>query len=174
MNDVRIFGPFRFDLATGEIRRGDTVVRLPNQPARMLDILTGRQGELVTRGELRRVLWPSDTFVDFDGCLNYCARRIRAALGDEAGTPTYLQTVPRRGYRFIASVHVERPAAPVLRRVQHKHLPRRLGVTAAAVWLGLACGLVVGHAAEASPWHDQVVHWIHLRLGPVPGLCSRL
>ena len=170
LNGLRAFGPFRFDPATGEICRGDTVLRLPNQPARMLEMLTSRPGELVSRDELRRILWTSDTFVDFDACLNYCARRIRGALGDTAESPTYLETVPRRGYRFIAAVRVESPTTAVPGSVPRK----RVSLTVAALCLGLASGVVLGHMAEAAPWHDTVVHWIHLGLGPVPGLCSRL
>ena len=131
LNGLRAFGPFRFDPATGEICRGDTVLRLPNQPARMLEMLTSRPGELVSRDELRRILWASDTFVDFDACLNYCARRIRGALGDTAESPTYLETVPRRGYRFIAAVSVESPTTEVSGSVPRKRVQPDRGGTMA-------------------------------------------
>jgi DNA-binding winged helix-turn-helix (wHTH) protein len=171
MKEIRTFGPFRFDPATGEIWRGDVIIRLANQPARMLTILTGRPGELITREELRRALWSSDTFVDFDACLNHCARKIRTALGDSSDSPAYLQTVPRRGYRFIGSLGGERPDSLPTAIVGRENRRARIGRTAAALCLGLASGLVLGHVAEASPWHGQMVHWLHQRLGTLPGIC---
>jgi DNA-binding winged helix-turn-helix (wHTH) protein len=98
------FDSFELNLATGELRRDGAPVRLEHQPARALMVLVARAGELVTRDELRREIWDDDTFVDFDRGLNYCIRHLRAALGEDARQPRFIQTVPRQGYRFIAEV----------------------------------------------------------------------
>src|SRR6266850_1878921 len=98
------FGAFELDLATSELRRSGSVVRLPPQPLKVLALLAGRPGELVTREELRAHLWGEETFVDFDRGLNFCVNQVRAALGDDADAPRFVETLPRRGYRFIAPV----------------------------------------------------------------------
>lgn len=100
------FGLFEFDPATGELVREGTPVRLPPQPARVLALLFERPGEIVSREDLRRHIWGSETFVDFERGLNFCIAQIRSALGDSADSPRYVETVPKRGYRFIA------PAGP--------------------------------------------------------------
>jgi TolB-like protein/DNA-binding winged helix-turn-helix (wHTH) protein/tetratricopeptide (TPR) repeat protein len=104
------FGPFELDLRTCCLTRGGRQERLGVQPARLLVLLVERRGELVTREELRSQLWPSDTFGDFDHGLNNAVNRLREALGDSAASPRYIQTAPRRGYRFIADVEVAAPA----------------------------------------------------------------
>lgn len=96
------FGIFEMDLASGELRKGGSLVKLRQQPFRVLAFLALRPGRLVTRGELRAEIWGGDTYVDFDQGLNYCIKEIRAVLGDSAETPLYVETLPRRGYRFIA------------------------------------------------------------------------
>lgn len=98
------FGSFEFNRSTGELRRAGSEIKLPLQPARVLALLTVRAGELVTREEIRRAIWGDGTFVDFELGLNLCINRIRTALGDAARAPAYIETVPRRGYRFVASV----------------------------------------------------------------------
>jgi DNA-binding winged helix-turn-helix (wHTH) protein len=98
------FDVFELDLAGGELRKGDRPIRLQPQPLKVLMLLAGRPGELVSRDEIQKQVWPRDTFVDFDQGLNYCVRQIRAALGDAAETPRFVETVPRRGYRFLAAV----------------------------------------------------------------------
>ncbi len=104
------FGPYRLDLDSGELFRSDVLVKLQPQPSKLLVMLVERAGELVTRDEIRRSVWGTDTFVDFDQSVNFCVRQIRAALHDSADTPCYLETLPRRGYRFIAPVQkVEEP-----------------------------------------------------------------
>ncbi|HEX8171126.1 MAG TPA: winged helix-turn-helix domain-containing protein [Thermoanaerobaculia bacterium] len=90
--------------AAGELRRDGAPVHLQPQPSKVLALLAARAGELVTREELQRHVWGEETFVDFDQSLNWCIRRIREALGDDASKPRFIQTVPRRGYRFIADV----------------------------------------------------------------------
>jgi eukaryotic-like serine/threonine-protein kinase len=98
------FGDFEFDQRSGELwRNGDRVV-LPNQPFRILAVLIHRAGTLVTRDELRRELWPGDTFVDFEHSLNAGVRRLREAIGDSASAPRFIETIPQRGYRFVAVV----------------------------------------------------------------------
>ena len=98
------FGVFEVDERNAELRRGGTPVKMREQSFRILVYLLEHAGEMVTREELRRVLWPSDTFVDFDHSLNTAVMKLRDALGDSADTPLYIETVPKRGYRFIAPV----------------------------------------------------------------------
>jgi len=100
------FGIFEADLRTGELRKGGVRIRLQEQPFQVLAVLVTRPGELVTRDELRRRLWTADTFVDFEHGLNKAVNKIREALGDSAESPRFVETVPRRGYRFIADVAV--------------------------------------------------------------------
>lgn len=96
------FGPFQFDPRSGELRRDGTTVRLQEQPFQILKLLLAQPGEVVTREEMRRALWPGDTFVDFDVGLNSAVKRLRDALHDSADAPRYVETLPRRGYRFVA------------------------------------------------------------------------
>src|SRR6185437_12265920 len=108
------FGVFEVDLRTGELRKQGVKVKLQEQPFQLLQILLERPGEIVTREELRPKIWPSDTFVDFDGGVNNAIKRLREALGDSAETPRYVETLPRRGYRFIGEVkRDDRLCAPV-------------------------------------------------------------
>lgn len=100
------FGVFEVDLRSGELRRNGMKVRLQEQPLQVLTQLLERPGEVVTREDLRNRLWPADTFVDFDHSLNAAIRRLRDALGDSAENPTFVETVARRGYRFLAPVTV--------------------------------------------------------------------
>ena len=108
------FGPFVMDLRTLELRRDGVSVALQPQPFKVLAALASHAGELVTRDEIRVEVWGRDTFVDFDQSLNFCVKQIRIALGDQVDTPRYVETLPRRGYRFIMPVEVlggEAPAA---------------------------------------------------------------
>jgi TolB-like protein/DNA-binding winged helix-turn-helix (wHTH) protein/tetratricopeptide (TPR) repeat protein len=98
------FDVFELDLRTGELRKHGSKLRLQGQPLQLLALLLQNAGELVTREELRNQLWPADTFVDFDHSLHNAIGRIREALSDSAETPRYIETLPRRGYRFIAPV----------------------------------------------------------------------
>jgi DNA-binding winged helix-turn-helix (wHTH) protein len=104
------FGLFEADLQTGELRKNGVRVPLQGQPFQVCAILLSRPGELVSREELRQQVWPEDTFVDFDHALNTAITKIRLALGDEADNPRFVETLPRRGYRFIAPV--EKPSSP--------------------------------------------------------------
>lgn len=98
------FGPFDVNLRSGELRRKGIRLRLQDQPFTVLVAMLERPGEVVNREELRLRLWPSDTFVDFENSLNSAVNRLRDVLGDTAGNPQYVETLPRRGYRFIAPV----------------------------------------------------------------------
>ena len=106
------FGPFTFDGRSGELRNGATRLRVPDQSLAILQALLERPGELVTREALRDRLWGPDTFVDFEAGLNAAVRRLREALNDSADTPRYVETLPRRGYRFIAPVDVVSTGLP--------------------------------------------------------------
>src|SRR5580765_1013505 len=99
------FGAFQADLNSGELFKNGLKVRLPEQPFRMLAVLLECPGEVVSRDELRRRLWPEFTHVDFDRSLNTAASKLREALGDTSGSSRYLETLPKRGYRFIAPVN---------------------------------------------------------------------
>ena len=125
------FGPFEADLHTHEIWKFGVKIKLVGQPFEILAILLRKTGELVTREEFRALLWPSDTFVDFDHSLNAAVNKLREALSDSAETPKYVETLPRRGYRFIATVErpteqsgQKMPAAPVIARTAATSPPK--------------------------------------------------
>lgn len=105
-NEPRLarFGVFELDFRAGDLRKNGTKLRLQGQPLQVLVILLERAGEVVTREQLREKLWPSDTFVDFDHSLNTAINKVREALGDSASSPRFIETLARRGYRFIAPV----------------------------------------------------------------------
>src|ERR1700704_6024427 len=98
------FGVFEVDLRAGELRKQGKRIKLQEQPFQVLAVLLQRPGEVVTREELRSQNWPPDTFVDFDNSLNTAINKLREALGDSADNPRFIETLPRRGYRFIAPV----------------------------------------------------------------------
>src|ERR1700681_2421087 len=98
------FGVFEVDLKACELRRHGLRLKLPEQPFQILSVLLEKPGEIVTRDELRSRLWPGDTFVDFDHGLNNAVMRLREVLGDSSENPRFVETIPRRGYRFIAPV----------------------------------------------------------------------
>lgn len=104
-NGVIRFGIFEANFRAGELRRGGSKIRLQEQPLQVLALLLAKPGELVTREELQSKLWPADTFVDFDHGLNAAVKRLRDALGDSADNPRFIETLARRGYRFIAPVN---------------------------------------------------------------------
>jgi TolB-like protein/DNA-binding winged helix-turn-helix (wHTH) protein/Tfp pilus assembly protein PilF len=106
------FDIFELDVRTGELRKRGAKVRLQGQPLQVLETLLRRPGELVTREELRAQIWKADTFVDFDHSLHNAIARIREALGDSAEAPRYIETLPRRGYRFIGPVETIKIALP--------------------------------------------------------------
>src|SRR2546428_5082128 len=98
------FGLFEVDMRTGEVRKQGVRIKLQEQPFHVLTVLLRRTGQVVTREELRSQNWPADPFVDFDNSLNTAINKLREALGDSADNPRFIETLPRRGYRFIAPV----------------------------------------------------------------------
>jgi cholera toxin transcriptional activator len=98
------FGVFEVDLTAGELRKNGARIRLQEQPFQVLTALLQNAGQVVTRDELREKIWPADTFVDFDHSLNTAVNKIRESLGDSASSPRYVETLARRGYRFLAPV----------------------------------------------------------------------
>lgn len=104
------FGVFQLDALSGELYKHGTRIKLQDQPFQVLAMLLDRPGEVVTREELRKGIWNHDTYVDFDHSLNISVNKLRDALGDSAATPRFIETLPRRGYRFIAPVSAEDPA----------------------------------------------------------------
>ena len=110
------FGVFQLDTLSGELYKHGIRIKLQDQPCQVLTVLLERVGEVVTREELRQRLWDHDTYVDFDHSLNISINKLRDALGDSAANPRFIETLPRKGYRFLAAVSVEvvsdnRPAA---------------------------------------------------------------
>jgi DNA-binding winged helix-turn-helix (wHTH) protein len=98
------FGEYELDVDAGELRRNSRRLKLQPQPFKLLVLLARRAGRLVTREEIRQELWPEGTFVDFDQAVNFSVKQIRDVLQDAAERPLYIQTVPKRGYRFIAPI----------------------------------------------------------------------
>src|ERR1700679_3142666 len=96
------FGAFEADLHSGEVRKSGSRIKLQDQPFKVLQILLEHPGELVTREELRSRIWPEESFGNFDHAVNVAVGKLRAALSDSAENPSFIETVPRRGYRFVA------------------------------------------------------------------------
>src|SRR6185312_15402996 len=103
------FGLFEADAARGTLTRNGVRVRIQDQPFRVLILLLEKPGEIVSREVLRQKLWPEGTYVDFDGSLNVILKKLRAAIDDDSDNPRFIETVPRRGYRFIAPVETVEP-----------------------------------------------------------------
>ena len=108
------FGPFELDCAEGRLSRNGTSVKVQDLPFRLLVMLVERPGEIVTREEVRQHLWPENTFVEFDNSLGVAIRKVRDSLGDDAESPRYVETVPRRGYRFLAPVTMQGRRSPLV------------------------------------------------------------
>jgi DNA-binding winged helix-turn-helix (wHTH) protein/tetratricopeptide (TPR) repeat protein len=144
---VARFGAFEVNFQSGELRRNGVKVRLADQPLQILQLLLERPGEIVTREQLRARLWTSGTFVDFERGLNSAVRKLREALDDAAVNPRFIQTVPRRGYRFIAPVesvitHLPEESAVAAADSEHPS-PVRSWIVAAAILMTVAAGLIV-------------------------------
>jgi len=142
---VARFGRFEADLEHGTLTREGTLVKLQPQPFKVLALLLRRAGEVVTRDEIRLEVWGEDTFVNFDQGLAYCLNQIRGALGEQAQAAQYVQTLPRRGYRFLAPVSWEGAAARPVPAREDPSLPKR-GLAAAALLAALAAIVVVRSA----------------------------
>src|SRR5947208_16977075 len=98
------FGAYEVSLQSGEVRKAGLRIRVQQQPMKLLEILLERPGEVVTREELRSRVWADESFGDFDQAVNIAIAKLRSALGDSADNPRYIETLPKRGYRFIADV----------------------------------------------------------------------
>ena len=158
------FGAFDVDLRSGELRKHGLKIKLQDQPFQVLALLLQRPGEMVSREEMRQKLWPADTFVDFDVGLNNAIKRLRDALGDTAENPRFVETVPRRGYRFIAAA--ETMPSPSLQdltaHVQDSATAPR-GTTP-------TMGKVAAHPPEASTAHRRANRWLAALLAATLGL----
>lgn len=171
------FGPYEADLRSGELRKNGSYVKIQDLPLRLLSVLAGKSGQVVTRDELRSRLWPADTFVDFEDGLNTAVRKLREALGDDAENPRYIETIPRRGYRLLAEVkqlHAPAPAAsalaeppspeahrgaPSMTRVRRSRATKMLIGSAALVAIlgGLGLWLLYGRPALSFSSRDSVL-----------------
>jgi TolB-like protein/Tfp pilus assembly protein PilF len=118
------FGAFELDKLAGELRKNGTGIRLQEQPLQILRLLLESPGKLISREELRQKIWPSDTFVDFDHGINNAIKRLREALGDTADTPHFIETFPRRGYRFVGRIEQEIPKFRTLAVLPLENLSR--------------------------------------------------
>lgn len=156
MNSGRFrFGLFDFDVPTRELRREGALVHLQSQPAQVLSCLVEHAGKVVSREELHRAVWGSETFVDFDRGLNFCIGQIRSALGDDSTTPRYVRTLPKRGYQFIAPVEpigerIEEKVGERLEPIEIVSTKRRFSLTTAA--LICAALVLVTFSASAGYW----------------------
>jgi len=147
------FGLFELDVSAGELRRQGRRIKLQDQPLQVLELLLSRPGEMVTREELQQALWPADTFVEFDQGLNTAIKKIRLALGDSADNPRFVETIPRKGYRFIAPVELaprEASAGPQNVTPPARRPSRRLISIAAAITIAIA-GTLVTVVLKAPP-----------------------
>ena len=151
----RCFGPFRLDPATGELWKSGIRIKLQDQPALILTALTERPGELVTREELRQRLWPDGTHVDFDHALTTAVKKLRRALNDSPQNPRYVETLPRRGYRFVADIEAGKEAAePAPAVSEHSAgLGRNRRAVLASLALVALCGVfwVAARGPEPTP-----------------------
>jgi DNA-binding winged helix-turn-helix (wHTH) protein len=154
-----VFEAFTLDASTLELRRDGEPVPLAPQPARLLHALASRPGTLLTRDELRRIVWGDDTFVDFERGLNFCILQVRTALGDDARNPLFIETLPKRGYRFIAEVRaagaprtLSMAAAPEAEPpAESRTSPLRLFVAVSVTLVVLATLLMAVRSRSASP-----------------------
>ena len=158
------FGVFELDVRSGELRRHGLKIRLPDQSFQILRALLLRPGELVTRDELRQLLWTADTFVDFEVGLNSAVRKLREALDDSADNPRFVETVPRHGYRFVGArrarsgrrrrrIRRERPVElpPVQAVRRDSRLAGRASASACADQPALASAFVACGGAPVRP-----------------------
>jgi cholera toxin transcriptional activator len=140
------FGVFEADLRSGELRKSGVKIKLQEQPFQLLAALLKRPGDVVTREELRQRLWPEDTFVDFDHGLNTAINKLREALGDSAASPRFIETLAKRGYRFLAPVQ----AVEITRAEEILPVPADVpGPPTAA-----ECAVAVAAAEKRAPEHD--------------------
>jgi DNA-binding winged helix-turn-helix (wHTH) protein len=182
----RVFGPFTFDEASGELRKHGARVRLQGQPLQILEALIRQPGQVVTRDEFQQQLWKSSTFVDFEHGLNAAMNRLRQVLGDSADRPRYIETLPGRGYRFVAPVQdtdtkpilVMSPgsdaaeveaAGPLVPMIERPGRNRALSWSVAAVAAGVIGGLVVGYLTATRPSRRSVAQPLRFSITPPNG-----
>jgi len=151
------FGTFELDLAGNELRKAGVLVKLQSQHIQLLVLLAQRSGQVVSRDEIRQALWDEQTFVDFDRSINFCVNQIRRALGDDPQSPRYIETLPRKGYRFIAPVTEaggDRAAAPEPRPIPvAKRVPAKPWWWAAGTVAAIGLALL---AVRAAGWPDRL------------------
>jgi DNA-binding winged helix-turn-helix (wHTH) protein len=143
MHKLLRFGVFELNLDSEELRKSGTLIKLPPQPFQLLVLLVSHAGLVVTREEIKEQLWGEETYVDFEQGMNHCIKQIRTVLSDNADHPLYVETLPRRGYRFVAPVvskNVPAPAAKIVKSLS--------GIQSGSV---LARTLEEARAAAASP-----------------------
>lgn len=169
-------GEFVVDFVSGEIRRGSERVRLKPQVCRVLSLLAEKPGRIVLRDEIQRQIWGGDTFVDFERGLNSCIKQIRAAFGDEADAPRYVETIPRRGYRLIAPVD---PAGQVAEEVQESPVPdqslasqimNQLSIKKPVIWALLAIVAIASITLGVSREHRSATDKIRIVVLPFDNL----
>jgi len=141
------FGPFELDPGEGALSRNGTRVKLQDLPYRLLVMLLERPGEIISREEVRQRLWPENTFVEFDNSLSVAIRKVRDSLGDDAEAPRYVETIPRRGYRFLAPVSVvegEKPkqASPSVAAHSPVAAPERAASPFSSLRIGLGVAVI--------------------------------
>jgi len=168
------FGVFELNLDTEELRKSGTVIKLAPQPFRLLTLLANRAGQIVTREEIKEQLWGADTYVDFEQGMNHCVKQIRTVLGDNTENPLYVETLPRRGYRFLAPVvskNVLAPAPQIIKSqsgVQSGVLPslpaEELRIGGSAVEAPSRKDVVVGES-EALAVRGKPVQGSHAHIG---------
>lgn len=169
---VARFGVFEADLASRELRRNGNRIKLQDQPFALLAALLQSAGGVLAREELREKLWPLDTFVDFDHSLNTAVNKLREALGDSASSPRYIETLARRGYRFLAEVSWDHPPqAPELEPVApepesplpapHRAVPRSLFALIQLMYLAFYLeALLHWQALDRSAGTERVASWV--------------
>lgn len=179
------FGVFEVDADTAELRKQGMRIRLQEQPSQLLLMLLERPGEVVSREEICRKLWPADTFVDFDQSLGTALRKLRQALGDDAETPRYIETIPKRGFRFLApverisplaegaiAVRASEAAAPETKPETYRTGPRHTvwlaAVVVAATVLSFLLGWLLRSWHDASDARQQVLRAIRSSVLPPP------
>jgi DNA-binding winged helix-turn-helix (wHTH) protein len=144
------FGAFELDLKNNELRRNGVLIKLPPQPMQVLRLLAENAGEIQSRDKIQQTIWGAGTFVDFDRNLNVCMAQIRAALSDDADSPRFIQTIPRRGYRFVAPVERVAATRTLSRQPRNYRAPAILVAVvglAALTWAVLS----IRHSRTASP-----------------------
>ncbi len=152
------FGLFEFDVASRELRREGSLVRLQSQPAQVLLCLIRSAPQTVSREELRKAVWGDETFVDFERGLNFCISQIRSALKDDAANPTYVRTIPKSGYQFIAPVErIAAPETPGTAPPRGSFLAKAVGAISALAALAALVVLAYGSRSAQLPKEPPIL-----------------